>query len=142
MDGFSKFKRHVFSSFIIVMTKKCCHWKSTSGFDGKRLFAHNLRTIGRIFEIQMAHVQVRSSWWQKNVVTENLLPVLTGNDFLLMRWELIGGFLKFKWYMFRFDCSDDLTFWILEIYFRCEQKNQKRALKHYFWKYVRSGLNG
>ena len=76
-----------------------------------RFLAYNLRTIGRIFEIQTAYVQVRSRWWQKNVVTENLLPVLTGNDFLLIRWELMDGFSKFKRHVFRFYCSYDQKFY-------------------------------
>ena len=171
---------------MVVIKENCCHWKSTSGLDGKRLFAHIvrtnrriyeiqtayvqvwskrrwknvvaenllpvstgkrffaniLRTNRRIFEIQTAYVQVWSKWWWKNVVTKNLLPVSAGKDFLMISWELIDRFSKFKRHMFRFDRSDDLTFWILEIYFRCEQKNLKWALKHHFWAYFRSGLNG
>ena len=80
------------------MTEKCCRWKSTSGLDGKMLFAHILRTNRRIFEIQTAYVQVWSKWW--------------------------------------------LDFFILKNYFRFEQQNWKLALKQYFWKYFRSGLNG
>ena len=132
----------IFSGLIVVMTENCCHWKSTSGSDGKRLFAHILRTNRRIFEIQTAYVQVWSKWWWKNVVAENLLPVSTGKGFLLISWELIDGFSQCKGHMFRFDRCDDLTFFILKIYFRFEQKNWKLALKHYFWKYFRSGLNG
>ena len=116
------------------MTEKCCRWKSTSGLDGKRLFAHILRTNRRIFEIQTAYVQVWSKWWWKNVVTKNLLPVSAVKDFLLISWELIDGFSKFKRQMFRFDRSDDLTFWILEIYFRCEQRKSKMGVKTLFLK--------
>ena len=36
--------------------RNCCRWKSTSGFDGKMLFAHILRTNRRILEIQTANV--------------------------------------------------------------------------------------
>ena len=122
------------------MTENCCPWKSTSGFDGKRLFAHIVRTNRRIFEIQTAYVQVWSKWWWKNVVAENLLPVSTGKGFLLISWEPIDGFSKFKRHMLRFDRRHDMTFLILEIYFRCEQKNWKWALKHHFWTYSRSGL--
>ena len=116
-----------------MMTEKCCRWKSTSGLDGKRLLAHILRTNRRIFEIQTAYVQVWSKWWQENVVAENLLPVWTGKDLLLISWELIDGFSKFKRHMFRFDWFDDLNFFNLKIYFRFEQKNWKLVLKHYFW---------
>ena len=31
------------------MIKKCCHWKSTSGSDGKRLFVHKIRSNRHIF---------------------------------------------------------------------------------------------
>ena len=94
-----------------------------------------LRTTGRIFEIQTASIQVWSKWWQKNIGAENRLPVLTGKGYLLISWELLDGFSKFKRHMLRFDRSDDLTFSTLEIYFRCDQKNWKWTLKHYFWKY-------
>ena len=130
------------SGSLELLTKNCRRWKSTSGWDGKRLFAHNMRTNRRIFKIQTAYVQVWSKWWWKNVVTKNLLPVSAGKDFLLISWELIDGFSKFKRHMFRFDRSDDSTFFILKIYFRFVQKSWKLALKHYFWKYFRSGLNG
>ena len=143
------------------MTEKCCRWKSTSGLDGKRLFAHILRTYRRIFEIQTAYVQVWSKCWQKmlllksssgldgkrlfvhkmrtyrrifeiqtayvqvwskrwlkNVVTKNLLPVSTGKGFLLISWELIDWFSKFKRHMFRFDRSDDGKMLSLKVYFR------------------------
>ena len=86
--------------------------------DGKRLFAQTLRTNRRIFEIQTAYVQVWLKWWQENVVAENLLPVWTGKDFLLISWELIDGFSKFKRHMFRFDRSDDRKMLPLKIYFR------------------------
>ena len=125
-----------------MITKNCRRWKSTSGWDGKRLFAHNMRTNRRILEIQTAYVQVLSKWWWKNVVAKNLLPVWMGKGFLLISWELIDRFSKFKRHMFRFDRSDDLIFFILKIYFRFEQKNWKLALKQYFWKKFRSGLNG
>ena len=111
------------SGLIEVITENCCRWKSTSGSDGKKLFAHNMRTNWRIFEIQTAYVQLSFKWWWKNVVAKNLLPVWTGKDFLLISWELLDRFSKFKRHMFRFDRSDDLTFLILEIYFRFEQKN-------------------
>ena len=61
-----------------------------------RFLAHNLIIYGRIFKIQTAYVQVWSKWWWKNVVTKNRLPVLTGKGFLLISWELIDGFSKFK----------------------------------------------
>ena len=98
----------MWSGFIEVMTENCCHWKYTSGSDGKRLFAHIVRTNRRIFEIQTAYVQVWSKWWWKNVVAENLLPVWTGKGFLLMTREALDGFSKFKRRVFRFDSSDDL----------------------------------
>ena len=97
--------------------------------DGKQLFVHKMRTTGRIFEIQTASIQVWSKWWQKNIGAENRLPVLTGKGYLLISWELLDGFSKFKRHMLRFDRSDDLTFSSPEIYFRCEQKDWK------FWKY-------
>ena len=98
------------SGSMEVMKEKCCRWKSTSGLDGKMLFAHILRTNRRIFEIQTAYVQVWSKWWYKNVAAENLLPVMTGKDFLIISWKLIDVFSKSKRHMFRFDRSDDLTF--------------------------------
>ena len=57
MDGFSKFKRDIFR-FDSSDVRKLLSLKSTSGSDGKRLFAHILRTNGRIFENQTAYVQV------------------------------------------------------------------------------------
>ena len=125
----------ILSGLMKVIYKKCRCWKSTSGLDGKQLFVHKMRTTGRIFEIQTASIQVWSKWWQKNIGAENRLPVLTGKCYLLISWELLDGFSKFKRHMLRFDRSDDLTFSTLEIYFRCEQKDWKWALKHYFWKY-------
>ena len=125
----------ILSGLMKVIYKKCRCWKSTSGLDGKQLFVHKKRTTGRIFEIQTASIQVWSKWWQKNIGAENRLPVLTGKGYLLISWELLDGFSKFKRHMLRFDRSDDLTFSTLEIYFRCEQKDWKWALKHYFWKY-------
>ena len=110
------------SHLIEVMIEKCCRWKSTSGLDGKKLFAHILRTNRRIFEIQTAYVQVWLKWLWENVVAENLLPVSTGKGFLLISQELIDGFSKFKRHMLRLDRRCDMTFLILEIYFRCEQK--------------------
>ena len=74
---------------------------------GTELFAHIIRSNRRIFEILTAYVQVWSKWWWKNVVAENLLPVSTGKGFLLITWEPIDGFLKFKRHMLRFDRSDD-----------------------------------
>ena len=109
IDGFSKFKRHMFR-FDRSDDGKMLSLKSTSGFYGKRLFAHILRTNGRIFEIQTSYFQVWLKCWWKNVVTKNILPVLTGKDSLLISWELIDGFSKFKRHMFRFDRSEDLTF--------------------------------
>ena len=106
------------SGSIKVITENCCRRKSTSGSDGKRLFVHKMRTNRRIFEIQTAYVQVWSKWWWKNVVTKNLLPVSTGKGFLLISWELIDGFSKFKRHMFRFDRSDDGKMLSLKIYFR------------------------
>ena len=117
IDGFSKFKRHMLR-FDRSDDQKCCRWKSTSGSDGKRLFAHILRFNWRIFEIQTAYVLVWSKWWWKNVVTKNLLPVSTGKGFLLISWELMDGFSKFKRHMFRFDRSDDRKMLSLKIYFR------------------------
>ena len=108
----------IFSGLMVVMTENCCHWKSTSGLDGKRLFAHIVRTNGQIYEIQTAYVQVWSKRRWKNVVAENLLPVSTGKGFLLISWELIDGFSKFKRHMFRFDRSDDEKMFSLKIYFR------------------------
>ena len=54
----------------------------------------------------------------ENVVAENRLPVWMGKDFLLISWELINGFSKFKLHMFRFDRSDDGKMLLLKIYFR------------------------
>ena len=132
----------ILSGLMKVIYKKCRCWKSTSGLDGKQLFVHKKRTTGRIFEIQTASIQVWSKWWQKNIGAENRLPVLTGKGYLLISWELLDGFSKFKRHMLRLDRRHDMTFLILKIYFRCEQKNWKWALKHHFWTYFRSGLNG
>ena len=96
--------------------------KINHGLDGKMFFVYKMRTIGRIFEIQMACVQVWSKRWQKIIVAENLLPVMTEKGFLLISWELIDGFSKFKRDMLRFYGSDALAFMILEIYFRFEEK--------------------
>jgi len=106
MDGFSKFKRQMFR-IDKVITENCFRWKSTSGSDGKRFFVYKMRTNRRIFEIQTAFFQVWSKWWWKNVVTKNLLPVSTGKGFLVISWELIDGFSKFKRHIFRFDRGDD-----------------------------------
>ena len=69
------------SGLIEVITENCCRWKSTSGLDGKRPFAHIVRTNKRIYEIQTANGQVWSKRRWKNVVAENLLPVSTGKRF-------------------------------------------------------------
>ena len=114
--------------------ENCCRWKSTSGLDGKTPFADNMRTIRRIFEIQTAFVQVWSKWWYKNVASKNLLPVMTGKDFLIISWELIDGFSKFKRLMFRFYRSDDLTYLLWKNYFRFEQKNWKIGAETLFMK--------
>ena len=99
----------------------------------KQVLAHTLRTDGQIFEIQTAYsVQVRKKWWNANFVAENLLPVLTGKGFLLITFEVIDGFMKFKRHAFRFDCSHDLTFLLLEIYFRFEQKIKNWSLNTIF----------
>ena len=132
----------ILSGLMKVIYKKCRCWKSTSGLDGKQLFVHKMRTAGPIFEIQTASIQVWSKWWQKNIGAENRLPVLTGKAYLLISWELLDGFLKFKRHVLRFDCRYDMTFLIFLIYFRCEQKNWKWAQKHHFWTHFRSGLNG
>ena len=95
----------ILSGLMKVICKKCRCWKSTSGLDGKQLFVHKMRTTGRIFEIQTAYGQFWLKCGQKIVVTENLLPVWTGKGFLLIPWEPIDGFSKFKRHVFRFYCS-------------------------------------
>ena len=112
----------ILSGLMKVIYKKCRCWKSTSGLDGKQLFVHKMRTTGRIFEIQTASIQVWSKWWQKNIGAENRLPVLTGKGYLLISWELLDGFSKFKRHMFRFDRSDDGKMLPLKIYFRFKRE--------------------
>jgi len=76
MDGFSKFKRHVFR-FYCSYDQKFYRWKSTSGFNRKRLFDHNLRSNRRIFKIQTASFQVLLKWWFDIFDALILLPVWT-----------------------------------------------------------------
>ena len=116
------------------MTENCCRWKSTSGLDGKRLFAYNLRTNETNFKIQTAYVKAQLQWLIKISVAKNLLPVLAENGYLLIIQELIDEFSEFKRQMFRFDSNENLKILFLKIYFRCKQKIWKWALKHYFEK--------
>ena len=108
----------ILSGLMKVIYKKCRCRKSTSGLDGKQVFVHKMRTTGRIFEIQTGSIQVWSKWWQKNFGAENRHPVLTGKCYLLLSWEQLDGFLKFKRHMIRFDRSDDRKTLSLKIYFR------------------------
>ena len=78
------------------MTENCCRWKSTSGLDGKRLFAYNLRTNETNFKIQTAYVKVQLQWSFKIFVAKNLLPVLAENGYLLIIQELIDDISEFK----------------------------------------------
>ena len=78
------------------MTEKYCRWKSTSGLDGKRLFAYNLRTNETNFKIQTAYVKAQLQWLIKISVAKNLLPVLAENGYLLLIQELIDDISEFK----------------------------------------------
>ena len=124
----------IFSGSIKVMTENCWRWKFTSGLDGKRLFAYNLRTNETNFKIQTAYVKAQLQWLIKISVAKNLLPVLAENGYLLIIQELIDEFSEFKRQMFRFDSNENLKILFLKIYFRCKQKIWKWALKHYFEK--------
>ena len=78
------------------MTENCCRWKSTSGLDGKRLFAYNLRTNETNVKIQTAYVKAQLQWLIKISVAKNLLPVLAENGDLLLIQELIDDISEFK----------------------------------------------
>ena len=65
----------IYSGSIKVMTENCFRWKSTSGLDGKRLFAYNLSTNETNFKIQTAYVKAQLQWLIKISVAKNLLPV-------------------------------------------------------------------
>ena len=86
----------IYSGSIKVMTENCCRWISTSGLDGKRLFAYNLRTNETNFKIQTAYVKAQLQWLIKISVAKNLLPVLAENGYLLLIQELIDDISEFK----------------------------------------------
>ena len=64
MDGFSKFKRQMFR-IDKSDNKKLFSLKIYFRSDGKRLFAHYMRTNRRIFESLTASVQIWAKWWWK-----------------------------------------------------------------------------
>jgi len=111
MDGFSKFKRHVFR-FIVVITEKCCRWKSTSGFDGKSFFAHNLRSNRRIFKIRTAFVQV----WLKRLF--DIFWYLKSNLVWTEKLKMGARTLFSKIFLFRIERVTASTFikWTTDMY--------------------------